>query len=340
MLKTDSQAISIVADIGGTHARFAYVARSETELQTLISFSCGDYPELLDAIRAYLKKIPSDNLQQVCLAVAAPLVGDWINMPNNHWAFSQSALAQSLSCPVNVINDFTAQALSLKALRATDFQMIGELMPTDKPASTRAILGPGTGLGVAALLANGEPLVSEAGHIGFAPVTEHEVQILKQLWHAYERVSVERLLSGKGLENLYWANSRLTGVEREFSAGQVTAGARDGDALCRQAIADFCAVLGSVAGDVALMMGAYGGVFLSGGMLGKMQDLVDWQLLRQRFDYKGRYSEICRSIPLAIVTAEHPGLKGAAQAVFESHAFENYKGAEVNKVSENNKVSG
>ena len=118
-----------------------------------------------------------------------------------------------------------------------------------------------------------------------------------------------------GLANLYWANCRLDGYERELSAQDVTAGAHAGDQYCQRAVADFCNILGSVAGDVALMMGAIDAVFLSGGILPRLLNILDEAAFRQRFNSKGRFSEICSKIPLAIVLAEHPGLQGCVQAL-------------------------
>ena len=118
-----------------------------------------------------------------------------------------------------------------------------------------------------------------------------------------------------GLSNLYWANCRLEGLERELPAPEVTAGAYAGDVYCQRAVADFCAILASVAGDIALMMGAIDGVYLSGGILPRLLEILDEAQFRQRFDSKGRFSEICSEIPLAIVLAEHPGLRGCVQAL-------------------------
>jgi glucokinase len=142
---------------------------------------------------------------------------------------------------------------------------------------------------------------------------------LQALWRRYDRVSLERVLSGTGLSNLYWANCciewQVEGQERELMAPEVTAGAIAGDLLCQRAVNDFLAILGSVAGDVALMMGATGGVYISGGIVPRLLGLLRQDEFRQRFEDKGRYSEICSRIPLAIALAEHVGLRGCVVAL-------------------------
>jgi glucokinase len=305
--------IQIVADIGGTNARFAYLHPDNEELQGVEIFPCADFPFFVDAIRTYLERGHGEKVDKICLAVAGPVESDLIDLPNNHWSFSRSELQTSLGVSVTIINDFSAQVLCIDGLSESELHWIGSARPNG--GQVKAVVGPGTGLGVSAMLATGEILPSEAGHIGFAPIDDHEADLLKVLWQRYERVSVERVLSGMGLANLYWANCRLDGHERELPAPDVSAGAHAREEYCLRAVADFCTILASVAGDVALMMGALDGVYLSGGILPRILDLLDEELFRQRFDNKGRFTEICSEIPLAIVLAEHPGLRGCVEAL-------------------------
>ncbi len=311
------QSVHIVADIGGTNARFAYVQPGSRELQAIEIFPCADFPFFVDAIRAYMDSGHVQHVDKVCLAVAGPVESDWIDLPNNHWAFSREQLQLELGVSVSIINDFSAQVLSLNSLSDSQLQWIGDARPpaSDSTERVKAILGPGTGLGVSAMMPGNSILPSEAGHVAFAPVNDHEVDLLKELWQRYDRVSVERILSGMGLANLYWANCRLDGYDRELPAPEVTAGAYAGDVYCLRAVNDFCAILGSVAGDVALMTGAIGGVYLSGGILPRLLSLLDEDVFRQRFDSKGRLMDICSQIPLAVVLAEHPGLQGCVEAL-------------------------
>ncbi len=314
-----SSSLYVVADIGGTNARFALVKEGSSQLHAIEKFRCADFPFFIDAVRAYLSRGHVSTVAGICLAVAGPVEQDWIDLPNNHWAFSRSELEQQLGVAVTIINDFSAQVLSIGGLATEDFHWIGSARPVYDEAGVIAVLGPGTGLGVAAMLPGGAIVPSEAGHVAFAPTTQHEVEILGQLWQRYERVSVERLLSGMGLANLYWANSRLRGDERELPAPEVTAGCRAGDPVCQAAIKDFCNILGAVAGDVALSMGAMSGVYLSGGILPQMLDILEGIAIRASFDNKGRFSAICARIPMAIVLADNPGLIGCSPAVCRDH---------------------
>ena len=311
--ETMNKPMQIVADIGGTNVRFAYVRSGCDELLGIEIFPCADFPFFVDAIRAYIGRGHVKQVDRICLAIAGPVESDLIDLPNNHWAFSRSELQTSLGVALTIINDFSAQVLCIDDLSESELLWIGAARP--QGGRVKAVLGPGTGLGVSALLPNGSIIPSEGGHAAFAPLDDHEMDLLSQLWQRYERVSVERVLSGMGLANLYWANCRLGGHERELLAADITAGAHAGDPYCQRAVEDFCAILGSVAGDVALMMGATDGVYLSGGILPRILDLLDAARFRQRFDDKGRFAEICAGIPLAIVLAQHPGLRGCVAAL-------------------------
>ncbi len=306
--------VQLVGDIGGTNARFAYVEQGSKDLNRIEKFPCANFPHFIDAIRHYIKSSDITNITAACFAVAGPVEQDLINLPNNHWAFSRREIEAQLGIPISIINDFSAQVLCIDNLNESDVKWLGSARPGQLPA-VKAVLGPGTGLGVSAMMPSGEIVPSEGGHVGFAPQSAHEVELLQQLWTRYERVSVERLLSGMGLANLYWANCRLAGLERELDAPGVTAGARAGDEYCLRAVSDFCAILGSEAGDLALSMGAAGGVYISGGIVPAMLDLLDEDILRARFNDKGRFRRICENTPLAIILVAYPGLLGCVKAL-------------------------
>ena len=309
--------VQIVADIGGTNARFAHVRSRDNTLLEVQVFPCADFTFLGDAIRAYMECIHTHEVNYVCLAVAGPVENDWIDLPNNHWAFSRRELEEALGVPVVVINDFSAQVLCIDGLRASELQWIGTPRPLGK--GVKAVIGPGTGLGVSAMMVSGEIVPSEAGHMAFAPVDAHQAELLSVLWERYHRVSVERVLSGPGLANLYWANCRLDGYSRELIAPAVTSGAQAGDPYCLRAVNDFYAILAYTAGDVALMMGAADGVYVSGGIIPRMLHLLDEDAFRRRFQDKGRFREFNSTIPLAIIRSEHPGLLGCVQALRKSY---------------------
>lgn len=311
--------IEIVADIGGTNARFAWLQAGGTALQDIRQLLCADHAQPLDAIRHYLASLSAHGaITRICLAVAGPIETDWIDLPNNHWAFSRSELEQQLGCSVAVINDFSAQLLSVPGLQENEVEWLGPARP--QPGLVIAALGPGTGLGVAGLTVGGEIIPSEGGHLAFAPVDAHEIALLQQLWQQYPRVSVERILSGPGLAALYHCNAALARHSGDLTAEQISAGARNGDALCRQSIHDFIAILGSVAGEVAIALGARGGVWLAGGILPKLEGLYDKALLRERFNAKGRFTQYCSDIPLALLHADHTGLRGCVHALRHGYA--------------------
>ncbi|MEP4149419.1 MAG: glucokinase [Halioglobus sp.] len=303
----------IVADIGGTNARFAWVDTASDTLGNVQVSPCAEFPFLVDAIKAYIAGLGTHTISGVCLAVAGPVDTDPIDLPNNHWTFRREELAQSLGVPVKIINDFSAQVLSIASLESHELRWLGRARPSAEGVT--AVIGPGTGLGVSALMPSGDILPSEAGHIGFAPVDQHQSDLLEVLRKRYQRVSAERILSGQGLANLYWANSHLQGHCRELPAAEVSAGARANDPLCRKAIEDFLAILAAFAGDVALMTGASRGAYISGGIVPRLLDFLDEDVFLSHFRAKGRFRDFNTVIPLAIVLAEQPGLRGCARAL-------------------------
>lgn len=317
-----SDAIALVGDIGGTNARFARVDPVTGRPVAAANFFCADYADIDAAIEAYLALYGLAAPAHISLAVAGPVIDGRAKMTNHSWQVDAAALSQRFDCRISVINDFHAQALGVVALRRDELEWV--VAPATAAAGTapavgdlggiRLVAGPGTGFGVAALLADGSVLSSEGGHIGFAPLTDHELAILSLLRTRYARVSVERLLSGNGLANLYWANARLEGVESELDAPEVVVGAMAGDSLCQRAVDDFVAVLGAVTGDLALTFGATGGILLTGGVLPKMLPVVKRELLRERLCEKGRFRDYLVDVPVAIVVAENPGLIGCARA--------------------------
>ncbi|MGP1609835.1 MAG: glucokinase, partial [Burkholderiales bacterium] len=230
------------------------------------------------------------------------------------WSFSRSALAAAMDCRVIVINDFTAQASALAVLDASELSWLGT--PRPQGGRVRVVMGPGTGLGVAGLSPDGAVMPTEGGHIGFAPSNAHELALLDLLWKQFERVSVERLLSGPGLCTLHQANATLAGKPAEpMRASDITQRAQQGDTLCLQTVHDFLDILATVAGDYALGMGALDGVYLTGGILPKVETLLDHARFRQRFEAKGRMRPYCAKTPLALIKAEHTGLRGCLAAL-------------------------
>ncbi len=317
----------LIADIGGTNARFALVGDGPRDLRSVEVLACAEFEGIEDAIARYLERRGVDEIVEACIAVAGPIHEDLVDLPNSPWSFSRAALRQHLAAPLEILNDFTAQALAIDVLDPDEVTWFGEARP--RPGGIRTVIGPGTGLGIAIQTPGGEVVPSEGGHVGFAPTDDHEIELLKILISRYRRVSVERLVSGPGLENLYWANLHIAHGRDDVpvpsrTAPQIVDLAHDADATALQAIEDFFDILGGFCGDMALASWATGGVFLSGGMLHRLVPFLDAERIRARFEDKGRFTRFCESVALGWIQAEHPGLLGCAVAALrhmEAPAF-------------------
>jgi glucokinase len=309
----------LVGDVGATNARFGLVSPDGVVLHSGI-FPIDDFAEIAAAITAYLATrgtFPAP--RQGALAIAAPITGDEIRMTNHTWSFSVAALRDQLGFErLLVINDFTAVALALPRLSAGDRMPIGGGAPIE--GTPIAVLGPGSGLGVSGLIPAGSgwvPLTGEGGHATMAPVTERESAVLELMRRHFDHVSGERCLSGPGLVNLYNSLAALDRVPAaSYTAAQITdpeTGARD--PLCREATAMFCAMLGGFAGDLALTLGARGGVYIAGGIVPRLGTRFAENGFRERFEAKGRMSPLLATIPTYVVTHRLPAFLGCAAAL-------------------------
>jgi glucokinase len=318
MSAAGSEGARLVGDFGGTHARLATLSPRNDALERITVLACADYPRIDDSIDAYRERHGIETLSEVCLAVAGPVDADMIHLPNSGWQFSRSALERSLGAPLTLVNDFTAQALCVQVLSPGELVWIGD--PRPEPRGIQAVIGPGTGLGVAMRVPSGEIIPSEAGHVSFAPTNAHEIEILRLLLERYPRVSMERVLSGPGLENLYWANSRIdgdpsVGPRPALSAQEVSSLAESGDERATRSVNDLLDILASFAGDMALTSWARGGVYLSGGVLRKMMGFLKPDRFRAHFEDKGRFQGFCEEVAVGWIAADHPGLLGCAAAL-------------------------
>lgn len=310
----------LLGDVGGTNARFAWQTKPQGPLQDIRTLPAADFPTLEAAMRHYLASGGHGAPRDVAIGIANPVTGDDVKMTNHHWAFSIEAMRLSLGLErFVVVNDFTALALSLPALLAEDLRQIGGGQA--QPHGPKALIGPGTGLGVSGLLhiADGwVPLAGEGGHVTLAACTPREEAVVACLRKRFEHPSAERAVSGQGLENLYQAICQLEGVATEpLQAAQVTAGALEGsDARCAEALAMFCAFLGTTAGNLALTLGATGGVYIGGGIVPRLGAYFEHSLFRERFEAKGRFARWLASMPVWVIEAKTPpALLGAAQAL-------------------------
>lgn len=319
----DSTITRLIGDIGGTNAHFAlYVARKITNER---DFVCADYPDIAAAIETYLRETSASTVtarpREAALAIASPLTGDVLQLTNNPWQFSVSAMRRQLAFDrLYVLNDFTALAMSLPALKAEDLEQVGGGRCV--AGAPIAVLGAGTGLGVSGLIPTGSgfvPLQGEGGHVTLFGTNEREQAVVNILQRRFQHVSAERVLSGPGLVNLYEALSELADREPEaLSPNEITRrGLADSDPLCRETLNLFCAFFGSVSGNLALTLGAVGGVYIGGGIIPRLGPFFAASAFRERFAAKGRYASYLAPIPAYIIRATNPAFLGLVRAFTE-----------------------
>lgn len=311
---------SILADIGGTNARFSLLDK-EGSVTNLKIYQVREIPTLLAALQDYRSTVVKDRkISVVALAVAGPVLGDVVALTNSDWICDRREISAAFDgANVRVLNDFEAVAIAVGSLKDSDVQVVQAGTPS--PSHPKIIMGPGTGLGVAALKpvrAGGyEAITTEAGHSRYAPANERERNIVKFLSQNLGFVSAEDLISGPGLVNLYMANCYMAGVEaKPCQPSDVVTWAREGDRLCCQVLDDFAAIFGSFASQVALSYNALGGVYLAGGVLQKMGAEFEQRRFIERFATNPRMADLLRRMPVCRVLSDIPafdGLKVVAQ---------------------------
>ncbi len=316
----------LVGDVGGTNARFALATWKDglPVLDHHESFPAEQYPTFLEGVAAFIDGCevkPSGGV----IAVAGPVEDGAIDLTNSPWAVSETELATLGLNPVKLINDFKALAWGAPIVPASDLVHLGGPEAGD-PHATLAVLGPGTGFGVSALvrdaLGREMAMPSEGGHACFPPGDPIEDEILRILRERYDRVSIERLICGPGLLNMHRALARIDGRETHIDdPAEITETAlRDPDSPCGATLARFCAILGAVAGDIALTTGARGGVYIAGGIAPRILDFLKASPFRRRFERKGRFQPYMAAIPTWVITHKHAALLGAARVAFAETA--------------------
>ncbi|ODR98031.1 hypothetical protein AUC68_11035 [Methyloceanibacter methanicus] len=314
MTKT-SPTHALVADIGGTNARFAIADLATLKLADIRTFPTAEHATLAAAMRAYLKDAP-EKIAHAGLAVAAPLREDTVKFTNAVWTFKQSTLAQEAGLDAAyVFNDFEAQPYALPVLGDDELHALGGGAAVDR--APKVVLGPGTGLGVAGLVwspSGWVPVPGEGGHQTFPAENERELAILERMRKGLERLSVERALSGPGLADIYQAIAASYGFsDMAFSPKEVEQMAIGGeDDMATEALDFFVRWLGRFAGDMALAFGARGGVYIGGGIAPKMLPRLEQADFREEFERKGRMKPYVEAIPIHVIVSDYPGLKGAA----------------------------
>lgn len=315
----------LLADIGGTYARFA-LETGPGEFTQVTSLRCADHADFHAAVSAYLQGLnwPDSGPQLIAhaaVAIANPVEGDRVRMTNYHWQFSIDEMRQRLGLDtLVVVNDFTALAMALPRLAEADVRQVGGGQA--RRPSVIGLLGAGTGLGVSGLIPAGEgwiALGTEGGHVNFGPRDQREMDLLQFAWKTLDHVSYERLISGPGLELIYRGLAHRNGVDAPpLLAPAITQRAlEDGDALCLETLEVFCGLLGTCAANLAVTLGSLGGIYIGGGIVPRLGEYFDRSPFRERFEDKGRFREYVSAIPTFVITAENATFKGAS-AILEN----------------------
>jgi glucokinase len=315
----------LVGDVGGTHARFATVnvaAPMPWRLENRQDLAM-EFPTFEAALQRYVELAGLARMPTAAtIAVAGPITEGRVRFTNRNWLVSEDAL-RNMGCAQSLlINDFIALAFAIDTLHAKDLRTLGPELP-GMPDQPITILGAGTGFGVSCLAryrGRVAPVATEGGHIGFAPGDEQELAVLQVLMKRFERVSVERVLSGPGLENLYQALEQVAGrTAAPLTAAQIAQQAEQSNAGCRAALTMFCGIYGAVAGDFALAHGSRGGVYLAGGIAVKIEPFLRQSPFRARFESKGRLSGYVQPIPTVLIANDDAALLGSARAGVSLH---------------------
>lgn len=314
----------LIADIGGTNVRFALVDE-DSKVAAVHRMQVADYPSLVDACTVYLEGAGAEGMRprHGAFAVASPVLGDQIRMTNHRWTFSIEETRRQLGFDtLDVVNDFAAVALAIPFLTRADVQRIGGGEPD--PHAPMAVLGAGTGLGMAGVIrprgGGFIPLTGEGGHVTMPAFDDREEAVLRLLRRRFERghVSAERVLSGPGLVNLYQAIAEIDDRTADPAITPADCTARAEARSCPiagEAVAMFCAMLGTIAANLALTLDARGGVFIGGGIAPKMGEQFVNSGFRERFEEKGRFGGYLAAIPTSLITRPHPAFAGLAALV-------------------------
>lgn len=313
----------LYGDIGGTKTllRAALAENKEVKLSYEHRYDSRQYDDFDSIVEDFLKRSGCQPAV-VCLAVAGPIVNQRVQLTNLPWIIDASRLAEKFSIPaVKIVNDFEGMAASIEALSQDDLVMLQA--GKSSTSAMRVVLGAGTGMGVAWLIKRGqydEPLATEAGHVSFAPTSATQIELLSYLMTKYQRVSIERLLSGQGLTNIFnflqadaTAGSHLKSIELDADDGAtVTRLAFEHQhPVALKALDLFAEIYGAYAGDLALAGLCRGGVYIAGGIAPRIIQILQQPAFIQAFCNKGRYSELMHTIPVHVVMNAKAGLLGA-----------------------------
>jgi glucokinase len=310
----------LLADIGATHARFA-LESAPGVLRNVAVLLCDDYPGIVPLLNAYLEQLGGVRISHAAFALANPISGDFIRMTNRDWQFSTDEVRRALGlATLLIVNDFTALAMALPGFKPDDLLQIGGGTPQEHAVA--GVLGPGTGLGVSGVIPTVDGFVtlgSEGGHVNFAPADEREFAILQYAWREWQHVSNERLISGPGMEIIYRALAQRNGVQAPSrnAADIVSSALEQNDPLCLEVLECFAGMLGGAAANLAVTLGAFGGIFIGGGIVPRVAQWFATSPFRARFEAKGRFSSYLAQIPTYVIMTPNPALYGVASILSE-----------------------
>jgi len=310
----------LLADIGATHARFA-LETAPGVLHHVAVLRCDDFAGIEPLLHAYLGRNPGVRVNHAAFALANPISGDMIRMTNRDWQFSTDEVRRALGLStLLIVNDFTALAMALPGLKPQDLLQVGG--GAAQAHAVAGVLGPGTGLGVSGVIPTLDGFVtlgSEGGHVNFAPADEREFAILQHAWREWPHVSNERLISGPGIELIHRALARRNGIEAApRAAADIVAGALErNDALCLEALECFAGMLGGAAANLAVTLGAFGGIFIGGGIVPRIAQWFATSPFRARFEAKGRFTGYLAQIPTYVIMTPNPALLGVSAILTE-----------------------
>ena len=322
----------LLGDIGGTNVRLALQRAPQAEISHILTWTLRDHAGAAEAVTHYLEQVGASagplRPRTACIGVAGPVLGDHLQLFNAPWGFSIEGLRQALGLArLRVLNDFTVLALALPHLPRSELVQVGGQAPL--AGMTMGLIGAGTGLGVSGLVPNLQghwsPVAGEGGHVTLPASDADEARLIAVLSERFGHVSAERVLSGSGLVVLYEAHAQLAGLAgltglagqgaAPLSPAEVTARGLSGQcALCEAALHSFCLFMGTVASNLALSLGAQGGLYIGGGIVPRLGDFFLRSGFRARFDAKGRYTAYLARIPVWVIHSPYPALIGAAQA--------------------------
>jgi len=310
----------LLADIGGTNARFALEV-GPGEISQIRVYPCAEYPSVEEVLKQYLKDTKVGHVNHAAIAIANPVDGDQVSMTNHNWTFSIEATRRALGFDtLLVVNDFTALAMALPGL--TDAQRVQIGGGARRQNSVIGLLGPGTGLGVSGLIPADDrwiALGSEGGHASFAPSDEREDIVLHYARKKWSHVSFERVAAGPGIELIYRALAARDKkrVGATLDPAEVVSRALEGDPLAAESVDCFCGILGTFAGNIAVTLGALGGIYIGGGVVLKLGEFFARSRFRERFEAKGRFEPYLANVPTYVITAEYPAFLGVSAILAE-----------------------